>query len=84
MVVGDGNVVERRYIEPGPLQEDNTRVVLQGLEPSERYITVGLQRARPGMPVTPKEAAGGILLLASPLASFITGHTLEITGGAGL
>ena len=58
MVVGDDNVVERRYVEPGPLQEDNTRVVLEGLEPGERYITVGLQRARPGMPVTPKEAAG--------------------------
>jgi len=58
MVVGNDNVVERRYIEPGPLQEDMTRVVLEGLEPGERYITVGLQRARPGMPVTPKEAAG--------------------------
>ena len=54
MVVGDGNVVEKRYIEPGPLQGDKTRVVLEGLEPGERYITVGLQRARPGMPVTPK------------------------------
>jgi len=54
MVVGDGNVVERRYIEPGPLQEDGNRVILDGLELGERYITVGLQRARPGMPVTPK------------------------------
>ncbi len=58
MVVGDDNIVERRYIEPGPLQEDTTRVVLEGLEPGERYITIGLQRARPGMPVTPKAAAG--------------------------
>ena len=58
MVVGDDNIVERRYIEPGPLQEDMTRVVLDGLEPGERYIAVGLQRARPGMPVTPKEAVG--------------------------
>jgi RND family efflux transporter MFP subunit len=58
MVVGNDNVVERRYIEPGPLQEDMTRVVLDGLAPGERYITVGLQRARPGMPVTPKEAVG--------------------------
>jgi multidrug efflux system membrane fusion protein len=58
MVVGDDDIVERRYIEPGPLQEDNTRVVLDGMKPGERYITVGLQRARPGMPVTPKEAAG--------------------------
>ena len=59
MVVGDGDVVERRYIEPGPLQEDKTRVVLEGLEPGERYITIGLQRARPGMPVTPKNGGGG-------------------------
>jgi RND family efflux transporter MFP subunit len=58
MVVGDGNVVEKRYIEPGPLQKDKTRVVLEGLEPGERYITVGLQRARPGMPVTPKNGGG--------------------------
>ena len=58
LVVGDGNVVERRYIEPGPLQEDNTRVILSGLEPGESYISEGLQRARPGMPVTPKKAAG--------------------------
>lgn len=33
---------------------------------------------------TPEEAAGGILLLASPWASYITGHTLEVTGGAGI
>ncbi len=59
MVVGDGNVVEKRYIEPGPLQKDKTRVVLEGLEPGERYITVGLQRARPGMPVTPKNGGEG-------------------------
>jgi RND family efflux transporter MFP subunit len=59
LVVGDGNVVERRYIEPGPLQKDGSRVVLEGLEPGERYITVGLQRARPGMPVTPKNGGGG-------------------------
>eukprot|EP00026_Physarum_polycephalum_P012368 Phypoly_transcript_12667.p1 GENE.Phypoly_transcript_12667~~Phypoly_transcript_12667.p1 ORF type:complete len:302 (+),score=56.17 Phypoly_transcript_12667:195-1100(+) len=31
-----------------------------------------------------EEAAGSILLLASPHASYITGHTLEVTGGAGI
>jgi 3-oxoacyl-[acyl-carrier protein] reductase len=30
------------------------------------------------------EAAGSILLLASPLSSYITGHCLEVTGGAGI
>lgn len=31
-----------------------------------------------------EEAAGGMLLLASPYASYITGHVLEVTGGMGI
>ncbi|NNF57666.1 MAG: SDR family oxidoreductase [Rhodothermaceae bacterium] len=37
-----------------------------------------------GRPGTDEEAAGGIVLMASPLAGYITGHTLEVTGGAGI
>jgi 3-oxoacyl-[acyl-carrier protein] reductase len=37
-----------------------------------------------GRPGTADEAAGGILLMASPLAAYVTGHTLEVTGGAGI
>jgi 3-oxoacyl-[acyl-carrier protein] reductase len=37
-----------------------------------------------GRPATPEEAAGGILMLASPWAAYVTGHTLEVTGGAGI
>ena len=59
MIVGDDDVVERRYIEPGPLQKDKSRVILSGLEPGERFIIDGLQRARPGMPVTPTAAGSG-------------------------
>jgi 3-oxoacyl-[acyl-carrier protein] reductase len=33
---------------------------------------------------TPDEAAAGILLMATPLASYITGHVLEVTGGYGI
>lgn len=33
---------------------------------------------------TPEEAAGGMLLLASPYAAYITGHVLEVTGGLGI
>jgi 3-oxoacyl-[acyl-carrier protein] reductase len=33
---------------------------------------------------TPDEAGGGMVLLASPYASYITGHTLEVTGGMGI
>ncbi|MBI5093316.1 MAG: SDR family oxidoreductase [Candidatus Hydrogenedentes bacterium] len=31
-----------------------------------------------------EEAAGGILMLASPYASYVTGHCLEVTGGFGI
>lgn len=37
-----------------------------------------------GRPGRAEEAAAGILMMASPLASYITGHTLEVTGGAGI
>jgi len=33
---------------------------------------------------TPLEAASSILILCSPYSSYITGHCLEVTGGAGL
>ncbi len=56
LIVGGDDLVEKRYIEPGPLQEDKTRVILSGLEAGERYIKEGLQRARPGMPVAPVAA----------------------------
>jgi len=37
-----------------------------------------------GRPGSAEEAANAILFLASPLASYITGHTLEVTGGMGI
>lgn len=44
--------------------------------------------AYPGIPLmrggSPDEAAGSVLFLASPLASYVSGHTLEVTGGAGI
>jgi 3-oxoacyl-[acyl-carrier protein] reductase len=37
-----------------------------------------------GRPGTPEEAAGAMLLLASPFANYITGQVLEVTGGSDL
>jgi RND family efflux transporter MFP subunit len=54
MLVDDQGLAQKRYVEPGQLEEDKMRVVLEGLEPDERFISGGLQRARPGMPVTAK------------------------------
>jgi RND family efflux transporter MFP subunit len=54
-VVGEGNVVERRYVQLGVVEPDGMVPVLEGLDGSETYIVEGLLRARPGMPVTPEK-----------------------------
>lgn len=51
LVVGEKNIVESRQVEIGQL-EGNMRVILKGLKPGEKYIYKGIQRARPGRPVT--------------------------------
>jgi len=43
--------------------------------------TTGNPLGRPG---TAEEGAGGILMMASPLAAYVNGHCLEVTGGAGI
>jgi RND family efflux transporter MFP subunit len=63
LVVGEDDVVERRYVTLGDVQEDGYVVIADGLEGTERYISNGLLRARPGLPVTPQApgsaSAGG-------------------------
>ncbi|PPQ87846.1 hypothetical protein CVT25_009498 [Psilocybe cyanescens] len=50
--------------------------------------TTQSEEAFPGIPLrrggTPEDAAGSMLFLASPLASYVSGHTLEVTGGVGI
>jgi len=53
LVVGADDIVELRHVELGALEDDGLRVVRSGLAADERYIINGLQRARPGLPVTP-------------------------------
>ncbi len=50
LVVGQGNVVERRSVVLGP-QQGELRVIESGLDPEATYIVDGVVRARPGMPV---------------------------------
>jgi len=54
LVVGEKNIVERRQVKIGQL-ENNMRVILNGIKPDEKYIYEGIQRARPGRPVTIKK-----------------------------
>ena len=61
-VVKDDNTVEARPVTLGPL-DDGLRVIREGLKPEDRVIVDGLQRARVGAKVTPRDAkpapAGG-------------------------
>ena len=57
MVVDESNknTVEQRSVKFG-VQVDGLRVIEEGLKPGEWIIVNGLQRARPGAPVTPVKA----------------------------
>lgn len=54
LALGEKNVVEYRPIKLGPAI-DGRRIVRSGLEAGDKIIVNGLQRARPGQPVTPQE-----------------------------
>lgn len=47
----------------------------------EQMRQVGAMMIPLGRPGTPEEAAGPMLFLASPLANYVSGHVLEVTGG---
>jgi RND family efflux transporter MFP subunit len=53
------NTVEYRAIELGPAVRD-LRIVRSGLNPGETIVVNGLQRVRPGMPVTPETAVARV------------------------
>lgn len=55
LLLGPDNIVRHRQITIGPL-DGELRVVEQGLSADDRVIVEGLQRARPGLAVTPMPA----------------------------
>lgn len=54
-VVGDGDVIERRTVTPGPLVFD-TQTVTDGLKEGERVVVGGMNKAAPGMRIRPVES----------------------------
>jgi len=63
------------------IQVDGKQVKLGIPEAGQKDMTANIPLRRAG---DVEEAAGAILLMASPHASYITGHTLEVTGGMGI
>ena len=55
-VVGEGNIVEQRYVRLGLSQGDGTVHVRDGLTGDETVIVNGIMFARPGLPVQPLTA----------------------------
>ena len=58
LVVGEGDVVELKHVTLGQLEGDQ-RVILDGLEATDRYIYQGQLRARPGFPCSPEQGSPG-------------------------
>lgn len=56
LVVNGENLAEYREVKIGRVV-DGLRVVESGLQPGERIVVNGLQRVRPGAPVTPQPVA---------------------------
>ena len=52
-VVNESDIVNYRRITVGALVDDTLRLVTDGLEPDERYVTKALLKVRNGIPVTP-------------------------------
>lgn len=55
-VLNDSNIVEYRSISTGSLIDDTLRLVTNGLNAKERYVTKALLKVRNGMRVTPVTA----------------------------
>jgi RND family efflux transporter MFP subunit len=51
-VVDGEDMVRQKYVTPGELN-DGLRVILKGLDPTDRVIVNGMVRARPGIKVAP-------------------------------
>jgi membrane fusion protein, multidrug efflux system len=64
LVVNKDNVVEQRLVKTGQL-EGTLRGIEEGLAKDERVVVNGIQRARPGAKVSPKES----IISSTPQAS---------------
>ena len=81
----DTRLTRVQEIQEEAIAVEGREVVLGIPQKVRTLLDQDIQRRIPlGRPATVQEAAAGIVLIASPLASYITGHVLEVTGGMGI
>jgi hypothetical protein len=73
LVVGKDNVVESRHVKLGRIF-GNLRAIADGIKVEDRVVVDGMQRARPGIQVNPKEVPVSL----DSMSAFDVG----LTGGA--
>lgn len=61
LIVNDQSVVEKRFVTTGMQQDDGLQVITDGLRAGEWLVVNGIQRCRPGRPVTPQRAEMPVL-----------------------
>lgn len=64
--------------------EVNGEKIALGIPQAQSKAAAGFQLVPLRRAGTPQEAANSILALASPLCNYVSGHTLEVTGGFGI
>lgn len=70
--------------EDGAAVEINGEKIALGIPKAQQKGAQGFMMVPLRRSGTPDEAAASILALASPLCAYVSGHTLEVTGGAGI
>ena len=81
----DTRLTRAREVQEESIEIDGREVVLGIPQKVRSMLDKDINLRIPlGRPASEDEAAAGIVLIASPLASYITGHVLEVTGGMGI
>ena len=65
-VVNDSNIVEYRHIVTGGIVDDTLRIVREGLQPTEAYVSKALLKVRNGTRIEPIVQGAAIKSISSP------------------
>ncbi len=81
----DTRLTRTKEVQEEAIEIDGKEIVLGIPQKVRALLDANIEQRIPlGRAASAEEAAGGILLMASPLARYITGHVLEVTGGMGI